>query len=42
MSKFSGLWSILQFKPNAHKLTERNFNQQKFKTFLPFEKSQDT
>ena len=31
------LWAIIQFKPNAHKLAERNLNQQDFKTFLPFE-----
>ena len=37
MSKVSKLWAILQFKPNAHKLAERNLNQQGFKTFLPFE-----
>ena len=37
MSKVSKLWSILQFKPNAHKLAERNLNQQGFETLLPFE-----
>ena len=42
MSKFAGLWSVLQFKPNAYKLAEHNLNQQKFKTFLPFEKLQNT
>jgi len=37
MSKISKKWAILQFKPNAHKLAERNLNQQGFETFLPFE-----
>tara|TARA_B100000780_G_scaffold142912_1_gene99988 strand:- start:75 stop:584 length:510 start_codon:yes stop_codon:yes gene_type:complete len=37
MSKISKLWAILQFKPNAYKLAERNLNQQDFETFLPFE-----
>ena len=35
MSKISKLWTIVQFKPNAHKLAERNLNQQDFETFLP-------
>jgi len=30
-------WAILQFKPNAHKIAERNLNQQGFETFLPLE-----
>ena len=38
MSKISKKWAILQFKPNAYKLAERNLNQQGFETFLPFEK----
>ena len=37
MSKISKSWAIVQFKPNAHKLAERNLRQQKFETFLPFE-----
>ena len=37
VSKISKLWAIIQFKPNAHKLVERNLNQQHFETFLPFE-----
>ena len=37
MPKISKLWAILQFKPNAYKLAERNLNQQGFETFLPFE-----
>ena len=41
MSKFAGLWSVLQFKPNAYKLAEHNLNQQKFKTFLPSESVND-
>jgi len=36
MSKVSKLWTILQFRPNAHKLAERNLNRQGFETFLPF------
>ena len=38
MSKISISWSILQFKPNAHKLAEHNLKLQKYKTFLPLEK----
>ena len=38
MSEIQKLWTILQFKPNAHKLAERNLKQQGFVTFLPFEK----
>jgi transcriptional antiterminator RfaH len=37
VSKISKLWTIVQFKPNAHKLAERNLNQQDFETFLPLE-----
>ena len=37
MSEISKSWAIVQFKPNAHKLAERNLNQQGFETFLPFE-----
>ncbi|MDB3964649.1 KOW motif-containing protein [Amylibacter sp.] len=28
-------WFILQFKPNAHHMAEKNLNRQGFKTFLP-------
>lgn len=38
MPKPSKLWSILQFKPNAHTLAKQNLNQQGFETFLPLEK----
>ena len=37
MTRNSKSWAILQFKPNAHKLAERNLNQQGFETFLPLE-----
>jgi len=37
VSKFTKSWAIVQFKPNAHKLAERNLRQQRFETFLPFE-----
>lgn len=30
-------WTILQYKPNAHKLAEANLIRQGFETFLPFE-----
>ena len=36
MSNTSKSWAILQFKPNAHILAERNLNRQGFETFLPF------
>jgi len=36
MYEVSKLWTILQFRPNAHKLAERNLNRQGFETFLPF------
>ncbi|MDA9074623.1 transcriptional activator RfaH [Amylibacter sp.] len=38
MIKIPKLWTILLFKPNAHKLAERNLKQQGFVTFLPLEK----
>ena len=28
-------WFILQFKPNSHRLAERNLNRQGFESFLP-------
>lgn len=28
-------WYLLQFKPNSHKLAERNLHRQGFETFLP-------
>ena len=37
MSDIIKYWTILQFKPNAHKLAQRNLNQQGYETFLPFE-----
>ena len=37
VSKASKKWVILQLKPNAYKIAERNLNQQDFETFLPFE-----
>ena len=30
-------WFLIQFKPNAHRMAERNLNQQGFSTFLPLE-----
>lgn len=30
-------WFLVQFKPNAHRVAERNLNQQGFNTFLPVE-----
>lgn len=30
-------YAIVQFKPNAHKIAERNLRQQNFKTFTPLE-----
>ena len=30
-------WAIVQFKPNAHKIAERNLKQQGMETFLPYE-----
>ena len=37
MSKASHPWFILQFKPNAHRLAERNLRRQGFETFLPLQ-----
>lgn len=37
MSEEKKSWYVLQFKPNAHKIAQRNLNQQKFETFLPLE-----
>tara|TARA_B100000767_G_C19539831_1_gene440255 strand:+ start:140 stop:649 length:510 start_codon:yes stop_codon:yes gene_type:complete len=37
MSKILKIWTILQFKPHAHTLAQKNLNQQGFKTFLPLE-----
>jgi hypothetical protein len=37
MSEISKLWIILQFKPNGHRLAERNLIQNGYETFLPFE-----
>ena len=30
-------WYLIQFKPNSHKIAERNLNLQKFRTFLPMQ-----
>ena len=30
-------WFILQFKPNSHRLAERNLRHQSFETFLPMQ-----
>ena len=30
-------WYLIQFKPNAHKLAERNLTRQGFKTFIPLQ-----
>ncbi len=30
-------WFLVQFKPNSHKIAERNLNQQGFQTFLPMQ-----
>jgi len=30
-------WFILQFKPNSHRLAERNLNRQGFESFLPMQ-----
>jgi transcriptional antiterminator RfaH len=37
MSENSKKWGIVQFKPNAHKIAERNLKQQGMETFLPYE-----
>ena len=29
-------WHLIQFKPNSHRLAERNLQRQDFETFLPF------
>ena len=31
-------WSLIQFKPNSHRLAERNLHRQGFDTFLPKQK----
>ena len=31
------IWFLLQFKPNSHRLAERNLMRQGFKTFLPMQ-----
>ena len=31
-------WYLIQFKPNSHRLAERNLNRQGFDTFLPMQK----
>ena len=31
-------WYLLQFKPNSHRLAERNLHRQGFETFLPMQK----
>ena len=31
-------WYLIQFKPNSHRLAERNLRQQGFETFLPMQK----
>ena len=30
-------WYLIQFKPNSHRLAERNLNRQGFETFLPMQ-----
>ena len=37
MSNILKNWFLLQFKPNAHKLAERNLHRQGFETFLPLQ-----
>jgi transcriptional antiterminator RfaH len=32
-------WYLLQFKPNSHKIAERNLARQGFETFLPLQKT---
>ncbi len=32
-------WYLVQFKPNHHRVAERNLNQQGFKTFLPLQET---
>ena len=31
-------WYLIQFKPNSHRLAERNLHRQGFETFLPIQK----
>ncbi|MDB9765938.1 transcriptional activator RfaH [Planktomarina temperata] len=31
-------WYLIQFKPNSHRLAERNLQRQEFETFLPMQK----
>ncbi|MDB4841041.1 transcriptional activator RfaH [Planktomarina sp.] len=31
-------WYLIQFKPNSHRLAERNLHRQRFETFLPMQK----
>jgi len=31
-------WYLIQFKPNSHRLAERNLHRQGFETFLPMQK----
>jgi len=31
-------WYLIQFKPNSHRLAERNLHRQGFDTFLPMQK----
>ena len=30
-------WFLAQFKPNGHRIAERNLNRQGFRTFLPLQ-----
>lgn len=32
-------WHLIQFKPNSHRLAERNLNRQGFETFLPMQET---
>lgn len=34
-SKSGNTWFLAQFKPNCHKIAERNLHRQNFQTFLP-------
>ena len=34
---FMNHWYLIQFKPNSHRLAERNLNRQGFETFLPMQ-----
>ena len=31
-------WYLIQFKPNSHRMAERNLQRQEFETFLPMQK----